>query len=57
VYGIVLPSVGFTPIENDQGQLLSFKFNDLSYILPNTNVVLDTSKAKFDMINPTPDPF
>jgi len=57
VYGIVLPSVGFTPIENDQGQLLSFKFNDLSYILPNTNVVLDTSKAKFDMFNPTPDPF
>lgn len=57
VYGIVLPSVGFTPIENDQGQLLSFKFNDLSYILPNTDVVLDTSKAKFDMFNPTPDPF
>ena len=57
VYGIVLPSVGFTPIENDQGQLLSFKFNDLSYTLPNTDVVLDTSKAKFDMFNPTPDPF
>lgn len=46
VYGIVLPSVGFTPIENDQGQLLSFKFNDLSYILPNTDVVLDTKKTK-----------
>ena len=57
VYGVVLPSVGFTPIENDQGQLLSFKFNDLSYTLPNTDVVLDTSKAKFDMFNPTPDPF
>jgi hypothetical protein len=46
VYGIVLPSVGFTPIENDQGQLLSFKFNDLSFTLPNTDVVLDTKKTK-----------
>ena len=46
VYGIVLPSVGFTPIENDQGQLLSFKFNDLSFTLPNTDVVLDTAKTK-----------
>lgn len=46
VYGIVLPAVGFTPIENAQGQLLSFKFNDLSYILPNTNVEMNISKKR-----------
>ena len=46
VYGIVLPSVGFTPIENSQGQLLSFKFNDLSFTLPNSNIEMDVSKKR-----------
>ena len=57
VYGIVLPTVGFTPIENAQGQLLSFKFNDLSFTLPNTDVVLNTSKAAFDPFKPKEDTF
>tara|TARA_R110001632_G_scaffold99841_1_gene206688 strand:+ start:4102 stop:6465 length:2364 start_codon:yes stop_codon:yes gene_type:complete len=46
VYGIVLPAVGFTPIENSQGQLLSFKFNDLSFTLPNSNIEMDVSKKR-----------
>nr|BAR39671.1 lysozyme-like protein [uncultured Mediterranean phage uvMED] len=46
VFGIVLDGDQFAPILNNNNQQLSFNFNDGSYNLPGTNIVMDINKLR-----------
>ena len=37
VFGIVLANGSFAPVVNEKGEELAFKFNDTTYIIPNTS--------------------
>jgi len=46
VFGIVLDGDQFAPILNSNNQQLSFNFNDGSYNLPGTDIVMDINKLR-----------
>ena len=46
VFGIVLDGEQFAPVVNANGQELSFNFNDSTYNLPGTDVIMNINKLK-----------
>ena len=46
VFGIVLDGDQFAPILNSNNQQLSFNFNDSSYNLPGTDIVMDINRLR-----------